>query len=260
MQLAHRVALNGVQLDEIDPRIIIKGIEEGAGKESVGSVSLGSFDGTRIAGRKRRDTVDVQVRFGLNIRRDQLQDRSDIFEAVNAWAVGGGYLTVNYKAGRRLYCDEVTVPGAGDQWKRTNEYTITFRAHAIPYWQQDPAQSVQTGTGTSGSGAILAAGSARTVCDAELKNMSGANIASATITVNGHIMSFSDLGLAANEALMISHDDRGVLSIKIGTRSVMAKRSDGSADDLCADPGNNGFSFSAQRACRLTVSCRGRYA
>ena len=59
---------------------------------------------------------------------------------------------------------------------------------------------------------------------------------------------------------MISHDDRGVLSIKIGTRSVMAKRSDASADDLFADPGNNGFSFSAQRACRLTVSCRGRFA
>lgn len=259
MQLAHRAALNGVQLDDIDPRIIIKGIEEGAGRESVGSVSLGSADGTRITG-KRRDYVEAQVRYSINIRRDDLQSRSDVFEAVNAWAAAGGYLTVNYKSGRRLYCDEVVLPGAGDLYKRTNEYTITFRAHELPYWQQDPAQSVQTGTGTSASGTILAAGSARTVCDAELKNMSGANIASATITVNGHSMSFSDLGLGADETLKISHNDRGVLSIKIGTRSVMAKRSDGSADDLFADPGNNGFSFSAQRACRLTVSCRGRYA
>ena len=260
MQLAHRAALNGAQLDEVDNRIIIKGIEEGAGKESVGSVSLGGSDGTRITGRKRRDTVEVQVRFSLNIRRNQLQDRSDIFEAVNAWAAKGGYLTVNYKAGRRLYVDEVSLPGAGDQYKRTNEDTITFRAHAIPYWQQDPAVSVSTGTGTSATGSIQVAGSARTVCDAELKNMSGANIASATITVNGHSMSFTDLGLGADETLKISHNDKGVLAIKIGSRSVMAKRTDMSADDLFADPGNNGFSFSAQRACRLTVSCRGRFA
>ena len=259
MQLAHRAALNGAQLDEVDPRIIIKGIEEGAGKESVGSVSLGSADGTRITG-KRRDTVEVQVRFSLNIRRDDLQSRSDLFEAINAWAVKGGYLTVNYKAGRQLYCDEVVLPGAGDQYKRTNEYTITFRAHAIPYWQQDPAVSASTGTGTRGTGSIPVAGSARTVCDAELQNMSGANIASATIAVGGCSMSFSNLGLGANETLKISHNDKGVLAIQIGTRSAMARRSDESADDLFADPGNNGFSFSAQRACRLTVSCRGRFA
>lgn len=259
MQLAHRVALNGVQLDEVDPRIIIKGIEEGAGKETTGAVSLGGRDGTRITG-KRRDTVEVQVRFGLNIRTKQLQERSDIFEAVNAWAAKGGYLTVNYKNERRLYCDEVVLPGAGDQYKRTNEYTITFRAHAVPYWQQDPPASASTGTGTSATGVIQAAGSARTVCDAELQNMSGANIASATITVNGYSMAFSDLGLGNGETLKISHNDKGVLAIKIGNRSVMAKRTEGSADELWADPGNNGFSFSAQRACKLTISCRGRFA
>ena len=259
MQLLHRVALNGLQLDEIDPRIIIKSVGEGAGRETVGSVNKGSGDGTRITG-KRRDTVEVAVRFGLNIRRNQLQDRSDIFELVNAWAVKGGYLTINYKAGRRLYCDEVTVPGAGDQYNRTNEYTITFRAHEIPYWEQDPATSAATGTGTSATGSIQVMGSARTVCDAELRNMSGANIASATVTVAGRSMTFADLGLGANETLRISHDARGVLSIKIGSRSVMAKRTETSADDLYAEPGANGFSFSAQRACRLTVSCRGRFA
>lgn len=89
--------------------------------------------------------------------------------------------------------------------------------------------------------------------------MSGANIASATVTVAGRSMTFADLGLGANETLRISHDARGVLSIKIGNRSVMAKRTETSADDLYADPGANGFSFSAQRACRLTVSCRGRF-
>jgi len=259
MQLIHRAALNGAQLDEVDSRIIIKGIEEGAGKESVGSVSRGAGDGTRITG-KRRDTVEVQVRFSLNIRRNDLQTRSDIFEAINAWAAKGGYLTVNYKAGRRLYADEVVLPGAGDQYNRTNEYTITFRAHAIPYWEQDPLQSVATGTGTSASGEINVPGSARTVCAAHLKNMSGANIATATITINGYTMAFENLGLGSGETLIITHNDKGVLSIKAGGRSAMAKRTEGSADDFFADPGVNSFSFSAQRACTLTVKYRGRFA
>lgn len=259
MQLAHRAALNGVQLDEIDPRIIIKGIEEGAGKESTGSVSLGGRDGTRITG-KRRDMVEIQVRFGVNTKSWEMEAREEVLEAISAWAFRGGYLTISYKPGRRLYCDEVVTPGAGDAWKRTNEYTITFRAHAVPYWQQDPAQSAATGTGMSGSGSIQVAGSARTVCDAELRNMSGANIATATITVGGYQMTFTDLGLGDGETLTISHDDRGVLAIRIGARSVMSKRTEGSADDLFAEPGGVRFSFTAQRACKLTISCRGRYA
>lgn len=258
MQLVHRAALNGVQLDELDPRIIIKGIEEAAGKETVSSVGVGSADGTRITG-KRRDTTEVQVRFGLNIRRDDPQARSELFEIVNGWAAKGGYLTINYKAGRRLYADEVVTPGAGDPWKRTDEYTITFRAHAIPYWQQDPATSVATGNGTSGSGSIYVMGSARTVADVTLENKSGANVASATITVGGSVMRFNDLGLGNGEILRITHDDRGVLQIKIGNRSVMAKRTEDSADDLFVMPGGNSFGFSSQRACKLTVSCRGRF-
>jgi len=258
MQLLHRAALNGNQLDEVDSRIIIKGIEENAGKESVTSAGLGGADGTRITG-KRRDQTEVQVRFSVNIRSNELQSRSDVFEAINAWAAKGGYLTLNYKNGRRLYVDEVVTPGAGDPYKRTNEYTITFRAHAVPYWQQDPATTATTGTGTSASGAIFVSGSAKTVCDAELKNMSGAVINAATISAGGKTMSFSDLGLGANETLKISHNEKGILSIKIGNRSAMAKRTEGSADDLFVNPGNNSFSFSAQRACQLTISCRGRF-
>ena len=39
MILAHRAALNGVQLDSLDSRINIKAIEEGAGKETISAVA-----------------------------------------------------------------------------------------------------------------------------------------------------------------------------------------------------------------------------
>jgi len=262
MQLAHRAALNGVQLDEIDPRIIIKGIEGASGKETVTSVGTGSGDGTRITG-KRRDTTEVAVRFSMNIRRDAIQERAAVLEAICAWAVKGGWLTINYKPNRQLLVDEVVTPGEGDLWKRLNEYTITFRAHAIPYWQQGNAAAGSTGTGTTGSGNMTVEGSANTLADCTLANMSGATINTATITIGGKTMAFSDLNLGNGQSLTIDHaivKGKNVIRIRIGNTSVMAKRTEGSADEFEVAPGAVGFSFSAQRACRLTVNVRGRFA
>lgn len=260
MQLAHRAALNGVQLDEIDPRIIIKGIEGGAGKETVTSVSTGLGDGTRITGR-HRDTVDVSVRFSMNIRRNVLAERGMVLEAINAWAGKGGWLTINYKPNRTLWVDEVITPGEGDLWKRLNEFTITFRAHAIPFWQEETANVVTFGgSASSGSRSVTIEGSAWTQCDAELANTSGMTINSCRVVIGGNTMTFSGLGLGGNETLVIDHQD-GLLRIRIRNggsyRSVMAARS--GADDYKVTPGMQTCSFSADRACRMTVSWRCRY-
>lgn len=259
MQLAHRAALNGAQLDEIDPRIIIKGIEGASGKETVGSVSRGAGDGTRITG-KQRDSLEISIRFSLNIRRDAIEERAAVMEAINAWAWKGGWLTVNYKPDRRIYIDEVVLPGEGDLWRRLTEYTIVMRARAIPYWTQETAVSAATGTGSSGSAGLQVAGSAETVCDAILENLSGATINTAVITVGQSTMRFEGLGMGAGESLRISHTDEGILQIRVGGRSAMAMRTQDSADELAVSPGINAISFSAQRACRLTVSCMGRFA
>ena len=272
MILAHRVSLGGVQLDEIDPRIIIKGIDGGAGKEAVTAAGTGAGDGTRITG-KHRDSMEIQVRFSMNIsaRRGDIDRRAKVLEAINAWAAaaenGGAWLQVNYKENRRLWVDEVVTPGEGDLWKRLSEYTIVFRAHAIPYWMENSAVSAATKTGQSGSGTITVAGSAKTVADAELANKSGATINTATVTIGGNEMSFEQLALAANEALVFSHSTasgKNVIRIRIRNaqgsyRSVLNKRTAGSADEFEILPGDCAFSFSAQRACTLTVSVRGRF-
>lgn len=261
MQLAHRVALRGVQLDEIDPRIIIKGIEGGAGKETVTTTTTGAGDGTRITG-KKRESVEVAVRFSMNIRRDDMPGRAAVLEAICAWAVQGGWLTISYKPNRQLWVDEVATPGEGDLWKRFDEYTITFRAHAVPFWQQIQAATGSTGTGASGSGSLTAEGSANTLAECILQNMSGATINSAAITIGGKTMTFENLGLGDGQSLTIDHvitAGKNVIRNRIGNTSVMAKRTEGSADEFEVAPGAVSFSFTAQRACRMTVICRGRY-
>lgn len=268
MQLAHRVSLNGAELDDVDPRIIIKGVEGGAGKDTVSTAASGSGDGTRVTG-KRRDSLEVAVKFSMNIRRDVIEERGQVLEAIGMWASAGGWLRINYKPGRRLYIDEVVFPGEGDLWKRLSEYTVTLRAHAIPYWQEENAASATTsGSGTSGSGVLTAGGSARTKAEATLANKSGAEVTGATITIGGKKMTFSALGMMGGESLVIDHAVSGgkeVIRIRIrntsgGYRSVMAKRTADSADEFeIARGGDVAFSFTSTRACQLTASVRGRF-
>lgn len=285
MKLAHRVSLDGVQLDSLDPRIIIRGIEGGAGRETVTVAATGAGDGTRITG-MRRESVELAVRIAMNIsaRRTSafsaelidisggmigsaeangMEERGRVLEEINAWAARGGVLRISYKPNRRLNVDEVVLPGEGDLWRRLSEYTITFRAHAIPYWEENTATVAETSTGQNRSGSILIAGSAKTVLDAELINQSGATINTASITIGGKTMSFTSLGLGGGETLKIDHvitRGKNVVRIRIGSKSVLAKRSEDSADEFEALPGDCAFSFTAQRACRLRVSCRGRFA
>lgn len=268
MRLAHRVTLAGKQLDEVDPRIIIKSVEGGAGKETVTAVSTGAGDGTRITG-KRRESIDVTVKFSMNIRRDRMDERMEVLEKVIAWAAGGGTFKCGYKPNRLLRVDEVVLPGEGDLWQRLSEYTIVFRARTVPYWQENTPAEAATKTVKAGSGTLTVAGSAKTVADATLENRSGATINKAEITIGGKKMVFESLGMTGGQKLVIDHvatQGKNVIRMRLikadGTSagSVLAKRTAESADEFLISPGACEFSFTADRACVLTVSCRGRFA
>ena len=74
-------------------------------------------------------------------------------------------------------------------------------------------------------------------------------------------MAFNTAVLAADEALVIDHRD-GLVRIRIRDanneyRSAMAIRE--GADDFMVSPGACDLSYSAQRACRMTVYWRNRY-
>ena len=259
MILAHRVALNGTQLDSIDERIIIKSIEEGAGKETITAVSMGTGAGQRITNR-RRDTLDVTVKFSMNIDPENLEDRSETLEKINAWAAGGGWLTINYRENRRLLVICAQAPGAGDIWEWTTVYAITFRAYSVPYWEEDAPVTAISGTAANGSMNIAVAGSAEAPVEIMVKNMSGMTINNLRINVGGKEMKFSGLGLGGSAELIIDHIHTATLfcmRARVGNTSVMEKRT--GADDFTVSPGNKAVSWSADRAVRVTASVRGRF-
>lgn len=263
MVLSHRVALNGVQLDSVDSRILIQSIEEQAGKDQISAVGVFGGAGQRITNR-HRDYLDVIVRFSIRQKKSNMQARSDVFEKVNAWAAAGGWLTVNYKTNRRLRVICAQYPAAGDQWNWTSVYAITFRAYAIPYWQQATATQT-TATGSSISRQITVLGSERTALEISFTNSSGSACDTFTITAGGSTIALSGLGLASGETLYIDHTDDGILRIRIKStsnvyRSALAKRTAASSDDLWVNPGTVSVTVTAQRSGTLTISCAGRFA
>ena len=263
MILSHRVALNGVQLDSVDNRILVQGVDEAAGKDQVSAVGIFGGVGQRITNR-HRDYLDVTVRFSLKIKKNDMQARSDVFERVNAWAAPGGWLTVNYKAGRRLRVVRYQCPAAGDQWAWTSVYSITFRAYAVPYWQQEDENRLMA-TGSSITRQFGVAGSEKSVMNVAFKNTSSSACAAFSITAGESTITLSSLSLGQNETLYIDHTEDGLLRIRIRSaggvyRSALNKRTAESSDDLWVSPGTVTVTMTAQRAGTLTISCAGRFA
>jgi len=269
MQLRHRVALAGVQLDEVDSRIIVQGVRSAGGKTSVNAVSLYGRDGQRVTS-SQRDTMDIEVSFGLLIRNNDMAARAELLEAVNAWASqalkenGGAWLTVNYKEKRRAHVYLETSAEEGDLHDYANSFRIGFRAYGVPYWQESSPTTYTSSISSSSSGQVTVDGSARTVANVRLENASGDLINTCRVTVGPNTMNFTALALAGGETLVIDHTAEGRLRIRIrntsgGHRSVMARRTPESADDLYVMPGEQAVSFTAQRACTMTVSVNGRF-
>ena len=266
MQLRHRAALNGVQLDEVDSRIMISKIETADGKESIQNVSLwGDSVGSRVTS-IHRDSLDITVKFHIRLKKRSMAEREEVIEKANTWALNGGWLTANYKSNRRIRVFRAQAAGAGDPWEWTKEYSIILRACGVPYWQEATPTTLRQQNVSSGTLVMGIGGSEKSVLDAEFRNTSGGTINSFSISTGEASMSFSDLGLGNGETLVIDHNDTGkkcLLRLRIRNtggsyRSVLDKRT--GSDDLYISPGVRNITFSAGGAGTMTAMCCGRFA
>lgn len=256
MILSKRVALGGVQLDELNDWIAIKSIDPGVPKETISAVDRMGGWGQRVT-MQHWQTLEVSVTYGIDIHKREMTLRRQIFDQVNAWAMRKGWLTVNWLPGRRMWVDKVVLPGSGDLWNWTEDFTIVFRAYGVPFWQDElPAQAV-SGTAASGRVWLQTAGNTETVMDASFRNMSGMTINNFWVQVGGRRITLGALGLGGSSTLKISHGTDGLLQMKIGNTDVYHRYT--GADDLIVSPGNAAVDFGADRAGILTVQSYGRW-
>lgn len=262
MKLSRRVALGNQQMDQIDTAVVIRNVDPGTTRETVEAVNRMGGSGQRITG-QHWESLEASVTFAINIPKKQLAERRAVFDQVIAWAMNKGWLTISFMPGKRMYVEKVSVPKSTDLFNWNAEYTITFRAYGVPFWQDSTATTAAVALADEGNGSITVPGNVETVCDAEVTNAGESSIDTMTVKTGSSSMSFSDLGLAAGEKLEIKHGNNGLLTIRIRSaggvlRSVMDKRTGGSADDLTVTPGNRAIKITGGDV-TATVSCFGRY-
>ena len=264
MILSKRVSLNNIWLDELSNRIVITGIEEAAGKDTLNTTAAAGWMGTRIT-QQRRDTLDVTVRFRILAEKRMMQTRETILEKVNEWAStnSGGWLRVGHKENRRLQVVLVQTAAMGDPWNWTNEYTIVFRAFSVPYWEFDGAVPQWSyNVSASGTGSISIGGNAPTQLSVIVTNKSGKTINSVSITIGSKTIAFTGLGLLANQQLIIGYTRSAEVCVpffRIGSTSVMAARTPTSADEFDMTPGTKTVRWTAERAVQVQIAFTERY-
>ena len=256
MILTRRCSLAGVQLDELDPRIVIRSIEPGTPRENVQAVNRMGYAGQRMTG-QHWESLEAKVTYAIDIPKRNLAERREVIQMVNAWAMTKGYLRMTGMTDKRLYVDKVTLPDTGDLWDWTAEYTISFFAYNVPFWQDNTAASMSTGTSAGTSKTIEVGGNVKTVLNATFQNKSGKTITRFSISAGGNTISLTGLTLSGNGKIEISHGNDGLLRITADGANVYSKYT--GSDDLYVNPGSQAVSFTADRAGVLTVSCYGRW-
>ena len=136
MILSKRVALGGVQLDELHERIVILAVDPGVPNETIQATPRMGGVGQRMTS-QHWNQLDVSVTYGIDVPKTNMALRREIFDAVNTWALRRGWLTTNEMPNRRMYVEKVVVPGSGDLWKWTAQFTVVFRAYNVPFWQDE---------------------------------------------------------------------------------------------------------------------------
>lgn len=247
------VWLDGINIRDCDPRIIVGEITEAAPKEKVYVTVMGYTHGSRLS-RTTRQSLSVSVDIG--IKETDMRERDAVYQSIRKWGRGSAYLTTSAREAQRLYVEEMGIKTRGEKWTET--ITLTFTAYAKPFWENVGARSASVSAATSGSTTLSALGNAdECTVDAEITAVGG-TLNTLTVAVGDTEMAFTGLGIAEGEKLTIAHTEAGFLTIKNGSTSLMDKRT--GDDDLIAEPGSgNTVSFIADVTCTAKFSARGRW-
>ena len=268
MQLSRRIALGGVQLDQIDGRILISEVYELPGDRTATASSIydgtGNDTGSRV-NNVHRNSKKVRCKFRINYKRPFMAERAALLDRIMAWERAGGVLTIGARPNQRMQVRCQQEHEVGDLRDWTKEYTIIFEANEKPFWENATPDTAESKTASSGSVNLDVSGNMENVLTLDVANKSGATINKMTISANGYKFEFTELGMTANEHLVIDHTSKQVQRIRIksasGTyRSAMVRRTDKSDDELRVSPGTVTVSYTADRAVVLTAKCWGRFA
>lgn len=251
-------ALNGVDPTAIGPGVIVTDVIEHPPEADLRLMTIAGRDGQRLTG-SRTASLSVTVRFELH-EPDPARRRLMCRE-VARWALPGGLLTLGDRPGQRLrvHCDAPPVSGSTLGW--TEPVTVRFTAWEAPWWEDDTPVSVTAAApAASGTLALRPLGDLPAALEASIANASGGVVDQVTLTCGGQSIALRGLNMGGGETLTLRYDERQLLRLAIGERSVLALRDPESADDLWLPPRvASQVRYAASGRVAVTLTARGRW-
>ena len=243
--------MDGNALSRVHPDILILDISHAISDRKISASRIGNRKGTLIID-DSQDGSSVTISFALRVY--SISKRQEAMQEVLRWA-SGRVLETNDRPGQRLYvrCIEYPVVTSALQWTET--ITMSFKAFEYPFWEEKEKSSLSFSSGTSGNGTLFVPGNAGNTV-VEVVATPAVSADDLSFTVGSTTITVTDCGATAENPLVIAYDENGFLSIKVGTTSVLDKRT--GSDDLLAECGQvNDFSFIASESTSVVFSARG---
>lgn len=243
--------LNGIALSSVSADILILDVEYPTPNIRSETFTVAKRQGARV---HRRYVEKTSVTINFAIRNYDTRARQRICGAVTKWAKKGGILKINDREGQRLRCVCDAPPVITSSLRWTDTLRVVFVAYSLPFWEEVVPSFLRL-SGTQGEGLLFVPGS---VDGAMVEAVIKANGALSTVTLgaNGSTMTLSGLSVASGQIIKIAYDDNMIQSIKVGSTSLLNKRT--GADDLLVNCGEtNTLTMSANASVTVDFSARG---
>ena len=248
--------MDGVRLADIGS-IVIDDVTEPPAEMDIAYQARAIFGGQNVQKRKRKS-----LRVTIHAKIHELYDlakRNAIRQAIAEWC-NGSILELSNHPDQQLHVMCMAEPGLGQVRDFNALLDIELEANEIPYWEDKMPNSV-SGSGTTGSATLLISGTAKEI-PVEVTFTPGSAIAALTVTVScgGVTKSIALTGMSVSSgSIVFGRDEKGRLTIKNGSTSLMRYRTAASADDLIIPAGQATVSWSAGVSGSISFSAKGRW-
>ena len=245
----YEAIMDGTPLSHIDPRLLVLDIQHEISEPSISVGRIVNRNGS-IMQNNSQDGSSVTILFELHIY--SISERQEVCQKVVEWAKGS-VLETNDRIGQQLHvhCTEYPMIKSAMEW--TAPLTMTFTAFEKPFWEEKTARTIALSTSTSGT--LYVPGNAgKTYVEATVTPST--TLSDITLAVGDTSITLTGCSATPTNKLVISYDDRGFLQIKVGTTSILDKRT--GSDDLLAVCGtDNTFSYSTTDSVTVEFAVRG---
>lgn len=257
--MSYFIALDGKPLAGVSPLIRIADVTELRPTRTLTVQERLRVPGSFLL---RDHLASREIRVQFAVLTSDFTERTRILSDVTAWAMAGKCLEIADRPGQLLQvvCTETPLTAGKRKWTELCE--MTFTAYGLPFWEDRFPVKVTAKAVTDETLHIRPTGNVQQLPLCCMVTPVGSPLTSLTIAANGAEMAFAGLAVPAGKSFVIDYSE-GVLTASWTDSDghavpCLAFRAGSEGIQLNARQ-DNAVRITANTACDVTLSARGRY-